>query len=490
MPRSPFLDDETFLLSTETARRLYHEHAAKMPIYDYHCHLPPKDLAENRQFTNLFEIWLEGDHYKWRAMRAAGVEEKYCTGGADPYDKFLAFARTVPQTLRNPLYHWTHLELRRYFGIDALLSEHTAREIWDEANQRLKSMRVGDILAKFDVALVGTTDDPADDLRYHQQLRDHSPYATTIVPAFRPDKAHSVLSAANFNAYVDRLAAANAGIARDSIASSARQGGADSASFYGFLDLLRDRHAFFHDLGSRLSDHGLTHIPLASCSDTQAKNIYDQLRAGNDISQQDADRFTVWMLLFFGELDHDKGWTQQYHLGAMRNNNGWALRHLGPDTGFDSIGDYPQGEGLSAFLGALAGREKLAKTVLYNLNPADNYLFAGMVGNFQSSAAPGWMQHGSGWWFLDQAQGMRWQLDALSNLGLLSRFVGMLTDSRSFMSYPRHEYFRRLLCDMLGHDAERGELPDDMELLSRVVEDICFHNARRYFNMPLHAKYG
>ncbi len=469
-----FIHDD-FLLSNDAARTLYHEHAAKQPIYDYHCHLPPADLAANRSFGNLFEVWLEGDHYKWRAMRANGVDETYCTGDADPYDKFLAFARTVPHTIRNPLYHWTHLELQRYFGIDLLLSEDTAKEVWDEANRQLASMNVKAILDKFDVALIGTTDDPADTLEHHKALAHDKPYDTAVYPAFRPDKTHNLADAKAFAAYVRSIEQAS-GVACDTLD--------------GFLDAVAQRHAFFHQMGSRLSDHGLTHVPAVDCSESDAHRIFGRAREGLNIDPIDQDKFTVYMMLFFGKLDSDAGWTKQLHLGAMRNNNAWAFERLGPDTGFDSIGDYPQGEGLSAYLGTLAGREQMPRTILYNLNPADNYLFATMIGNFQDGRTVGKVQYGSGWWFLDQKEGMTWQLNALSNLGLLTRFVGMLTDSRSFLSYPRHEYFRRLLCDMLGRDVEAGELPRDLAMLGRVVENICFHNAKGYFQMALGPKYA
>ena len=333
------------------------------------------------------------------------------------------------------------------------------------------------ILDRFNVALIGTTDDPADSLEHHKTLHVDSPFDTAVYPAFRPDKAYTLTNVSAFNGYVDKLAAV---------------GGACD-TFEQFLDVLASRHAYFHEMGSRLSDHGLTHLPVATCSDAEAKAIYAKARGGEQPTSDERDQFTVYMMLFFGELDANAGWTKQLHLGAIRNNNGWAWEHLGPDTGFDSIGDYPQGEGLSSYLGALAGRQKLPKTILYNLNPRDNYLFATMAGNFNGAgdpdSPPGKMQFGSGWWFLDQKEGMTWQLNALSNLGLLPRFVGMLTDSRSFMSYPRHEYFRRLLCDLLGRDVESGELPDDRDLLGRVVEDICFRNARDYFGMKLSPKY-
>ncbi len=472
----PFIHND-FLLSNDTARGLFHRHAVHPPIFDYHCHLSPADLAADRKFDNLYDIWLAGDHYKWRAMRANGVDERFCTGDADPYDKFLAWARTVPHTLRNPLYHWTHLELQRYFGIDVLLSEATAAEVWDTANAKLAGMSVGSILDEFNVALIGTTDDPTDTLEHHRDLELHNTLPhTAVVPAFRPDKAYNTTGdPATWNAWVDALEAI----------SGTRCGKLD-----GFLDALRARHGYFHAVGSRISDHGLTHLPVATCTDKAAKSIFKKLRDGEKISGRDRDKFTVYLMLFFGELDHAADWTKQLHLGAMRNNNGWALENLGPDTGFDSIGDYPQGQGLSHYLGTLAKRGHLPRTILYNLNPADNYLFAAMIGNFQDGKTAGKVQFGSGWWFLDQLEGMTLQINALSNLGLLTKFVGMLTDSRSFLSYPRHEYFRRLLCDLLGRDIEAGLLPADMAQIGRVVEDICFNNAAGYFGMALKGRHA
>lgn len=481
-----FIHDD-FLLSNAPARRLYHGHAAGVPIYDYHCHLPPADLARNRCFDTLADLWLDGDHYKWRAMRANGVDEQLITGDADPYDRFLAWARTVPDTIRNPLYHWTHLELKRYFGIDTLLNADTAKEVWDEANRQLKQMPVSVILEKFNVALIGTTDDPADDLTHHAKTRADGNFPDTAVyPAFRPDKAYTTANPKSWNAYIDRVAEAS-GTACDTLA--------------GFLAALDQRHAFFHRSGSRLSDHGLACLPTADCTTQQAGAIFDQLRSGHAINADDAQRFTFFTMLYFGELDTQRGWVKQLHLGPIRNTNAYALKHLGPDTGFDSIGDKPQGDGLARYLGTLAERGHLPKTILYNLNPADNYLFATMAGNFQGSAGtpgspgggagvPGRIQYGSGWWYLDQDEAIRWQINALSNTGLLSRFVGMLTDSRSFMSYPRHEYFRRVLCDLLGNDIETGRLPADYALIGRIVENICFNNARDYFDMQLKGKHA
>ncbi|MEZ6190387.1 MAG: glucuronate isomerase [Phycisphaerales bacterium] len=475
-----FIHDD-FLLSCEPARRLYHGHAAGMPIYDYHCHLPPADLAANRRFETLAEIWLDGDHYKWRAMRANGVDEKLITGDADPYDRFLAWAATVPDTIRNPLYHWTHLELKRYFGIDTLLNADTAKDIWDEANRQLKQVPVSAILDKFNVALIGTTDDPADDLKHHAKIKADNTFPdTAIYPAFRPDKACATADVKAWNTYIDRIAQVS-GKACDSLGA--------------LLAAIRQRHTFFHAAGSRVSDHGLTCMLQADCTTPQAESIFDRLRAGNAVTGDDTDRFTVYLMRFFGELDTQRGWVKQLHLGAMRNTNTHALKNLGPDTGFDSIGDYPQGQGLARYLGTLAERGHLPKTILYNLNPADNYLFATMAGNFQgtlggAAGVPGRIQYGSGWWYLDQEEAMRWQINALSNTGLLSRFVGMLTDSRSFMSYPRHEYFRRVLCDMLGSDIQTGRLPADYDLIGRIVENICFNNARDYFGMQLKGRHA
>lgn len=470
-----FINDD-FLLSNDTARTLYHEHAADQPIYDYHCHLPPADLANDRQFDNLYDVWLAGDHYKWRAMRTNGVPERLCTGDADPFEKFKAYARTVPHTLRNPLYHWTHMELKRYFGIDTLLNEDTAEEVWTEANRQLKQMRVSDILAKFKVAVIGTTDDPADTLEHHAALRDNSPLADTAVyPAFRPDKCYQIADPAKYNAY---------------IAGLEKAAGASCDSFDAFIEVIRARHDYFHEMGSRLSDHGLNVMPVASCTQGQARAIFDKVRGEQHPTENEQHQFLVYVMDQLGEMDADKGWAKQLHLGAMRNNNPWALENLGPDTGFDSIGDWLQAEGLSRYLGGLAGRNKMPKVVLYNLNPHQNYVFATMIGNFMDGSVPGKVQFGSGWWFCDQLEGMTWQMNALSNCGLLTRFVGMLTDSRSFLSYPRHEYFRRLLCELIGRDVEAGLLPKDMAMLGQVVENICFKNAVEYFGMALKGKWA
>lgn len=461
---------EDFLLTTRAARRLYHQFAEAEPIFDYHCHLPPKDLAENRRFKNLFEIWLEGDHYKWRAMRSNGVAERYCTGDAEPLEKFRAWAATVPHTLRNPLYHWTHLELARYFGIRELLDQSSADRIWKKANSRLAQpeLTAQGITRKFKVTTICTTDDPVDDLRHHAALARSGCFAR-VLPAFRPDKALTVHQPAGFNDWLMRLAAAS---------------NTDINNFAAFLEALRRRHDFFHAHGCRLSDHGLNRCYADFCTEPVAGEIFERARAGQPASPEEHGRFAAFMMLFFGQLDAAKGWVKQLHLGAMRNNNTRLMQQIGPDAGFDSIGDFPQGEALARYLDRLDQENALPKTILYNLNPADNYLFATMIGNFQDGSVAGKIQWGSGWWFLDQKEGMQWQLNALSNLGLLSRFVGMITDSRSFMSYPRHEYFRRTLCQLIGRDVENGEIPDDDSLVGPMIRNICYANAQQYFNLP------
>lgn len=465
-----FIHDD-FLLESAAARRLYHQHAAAEPILDYHCHLSPKHVAENRRFNNLFEIWLEGDHYKWRAMRANGVDERLVTGGADPYDKFLAWARTVPATLRNPLYHWTHLELARYFGIDELLDESTADMVWQRANEQLagEALRAHGILGKFGVVAVCTTDDPTDDLEYHRQIAA-SGLKTKVFPTFRPDKALLVSQPDLFNDWVGKLAAAAS---------------IDISSFQDFLDALKQRHDYFHSLGGRLSDHGLNVCYADPCTQDEASAIFEEARSCQPASPEEHRKFASFLMLYFGRLDAGKGWTKQLHLGARRNNNSRMFAQLGPDTGFDSIGDWPQIDALGDYLDLLDSENALPKMVIYNLNPADNYAIATMVGNFQDGRIAGKIQFGSGWWFLDQKEAMEWQMNALSNCGLLSRFVGMLTDSRSFMSYPRHEYFRRTLCNLLGSDVEKGLLPDSDELLAPLVQGICHGNARELLGLPL-----
>jgi len=463
-----FINDD-FLLTTQAAKRLYHEYAEDQPILDYHSHLSPRDIAEDRQFANLFEIWLEGDHYKWRAMRANGVREAYCTGGASPFDKFMAWARTAPFTLRNPLYHWTHLELKRYFGIDSLLDEATAPSVWEKANALLATddLRAQGILDKFRVRAVCTTDDPADDLVYHRRMASLA-LETRMYPTFRPDRALNVQLPGVFNAWVDRLAAAS---------------DVHIAVYADFQHALHRRHDFFHSVGCRLSDHGLNFCYADPCPEQEAAAIFDKARAGHAVTSGEQVRFASGLMLFFGRLDAEKGWTKQLHLAARRNSSSRAFEALGPDTGFDSIGDWPQADPLGRYLDLLDRENALPRTIVYNLNPADNYAIAAMVGNFQDGSIPGKIQFGSGWWYLDQKEGMEWQINALSNVGLLSRFVGMLTDSRSFMSFPRHEYFRRVLCNLIGKDVENGGLPNDYDLVGGMVRNICFKNAKDYLGL-------
>ncbi len=465
---TPFLDDETFLLQSEPARRLYHEVAAGQPIYDYHSHLPAGQIAADHVFPDLHAAWLAGDHYKWRAMRANGVPERLVTGDAPPYEKFLAFAATVPRTIRNPLYHWTNLELRRTFGITDLLDETTAASVWHRANEQLAAKPVRQLLAERRVAVVCTTDDPADRLDDHATANRAG--GTRVYPTFRPDKALAVDQPTAFNAWVDRLSAVT---------------GVGCGTLDGLLAALDRRHADFHAAGGRLSDHGLSRCDADDCTDAQAGRTFDAARGGTAAAPADAAAFRSHLMLFFGRLNAARGWTQQLHLGALRNASTRGVRTLGPDTGFDSIGDGPQAASLARYLDRLDVDGRLPRTVLYNVNPSDNYALATLAGNFQDGTVPGKVQFGSGWWFLDQKQGMEWQLDALSNCGLLSRFVGMLTDSRSFLSFPRHEYFRRILCNLIGRDVVHGELPDDMGLLGRVVADVCYGNAHRYFGLDV-----
>lgn len=465
-----FIHDD-FLLQTETARRLYHEYAEAEPILDYHTHLPPEDVVANRRFANLFEIWLEGDHYKWRALRACGVEEQFCTGSAEPFEKFLAWARTVPQTLRNPLYHWTHLELKRYFDIDLPLNENTANEIWETAGTKLQGdeLTTHGILDKFNVRCVCTTDDPTENLSHHQAIAK-SELRTRVYPTFRPDAALRINEPQQYADWLEKLRSVS---------------DVDIGSHSDLLEALKRRHDAFHQLGCRLSDHGLEYCYASECVDSDAEQIFRKVLHGESVSSAEHEQFATNLMLHFGAWDAEKGWTKQLHLGALRNNSPRMLAQLGRDTGYDSIGDWPQAKNLSWYLGRLDAEGLLPKTIIYNLNPAANYMLAAMIGNFQESGIAGKVQMGSGWWFLDQLEGMTWQLNALSNLGLLSTFVGMLTDSRSFMSYPRHEYFRRCLCNLLGTEVEQGLLPDDMELVGNLVKKVCYSNAHDYLGLQI-----
>lgn len=473
-----FIHDD-FLLDTDVACDLYHNFAKRQPILDYHCHLEPRLIADDHRFRSMTELWLEGDHYKWRAMRANGVSEDFCSGAASDAEKFQAWAQTVPYTLRNPLYHWTHLELSFPFGIrDCLLSAETAAEIYDRCNVQLASpeFTAQGLLTQYNVAVVCTTDDPVDSLEHHRRYADEcaqqgqAACATRLLPTFRPDHCLAVEHPDSLNTYLDTLSAV---------------AGVDIRSYDTLLDALRKRHAAFHEAGCRLSDHGLEAMVAEEASAAQVKKAFNRVRSGKPLSVLDARRLKSSLLHDLAIMDHEQGWVQQFHLGALRDNNSRALAALGPNTGFDSIADVPQAAELSHFLNGLDKGDRLAKTILYNLNPRDNEVFATMAGNFQDGKVAGKIQYGSAWWFLDQLDGMEKQLNALSNMGLLARFVGMLTDSRSFLSFSRHEYFRRLLCNMLGNDVRRGVIPNDRDLLGWLVKRICFKNARRFFGFSL-----
>ncbi|MEY4244790.1 MAG: glucuronate isomerase [Verrucomicrobiota bacterium] len=463
--------DENFLLHSPTARRLFHEVAKDQPIIDYHCHLSPREIATNHRWDSIADIWLGGDHYKWRLMRANGVDENLITGESSPREKFQAWAETVPYTLRNPIHHWTHLELQRYFGIDLLLSPKTADEIWDRTQAKLAEpdFCVHGILNRFDVRVVGTTDDPADPLDDHLAIAA-SDLRTQVLPTFRPDKALAVDRPDLLVPWLKKLSA----ISHTSI-----------ERLSDLLSALQKRHDAFHAAGGRLSDHGLDRLPALACTDEEAAVIFDKALSGKAASPEEKEKFSFYLMIFFGQLDAARGWTKQLHLGAFRGCNTLMTKRLGPDTGYDTIGDTTQGAALVNYLDALATGGSLPKIVIYNLNPRDNYLFACLTGVFQDGTVPGKIQFGSGWWFLDQKDGMELQLDALSATGLLSRFVGMLTDSRSFLSFPRHEYFRRIFCNLIGGEADRGELPDDFEALSELVRAVCFGNAQRHFGFDV-----
>ena len=459
-----------FLLSNDAAIRLYHVYAAQQPIIDYHNHLSPKDIASNRRFENLFEMWVNHDHYKWRAMRANGIPERLVTGNGDPKEKFLAFAATVPYTLRNPIYHWTHLELKRFFDIDELLCESNAEAIWDECNQQIQSrdeLTTQGILKKFNVTALCTTDDPVDSLEYHQQVAQ-TDFETKDYPAFRPDWALFVHRPEEFIEWLGKLSQA-AGISVETLDD--------------LLTALKIRHDFFHSLGCRLSDHGCESVPANFCDVATARKIFDAAKAGVAATAEQHEQYSTFMLIELAKMDAEKSWTNQFHTGVWRNNNTRLFNEVGRDLGCDSMGDTPQGRSLGRFLDRLDQENMLPKTIVYNLNPSDNYLISTMIGNFQGGGVAGKMQFGSGWWYLDQKEGMEWQINTLSNTGLIARFVGMLTDSRSFMSFIRHEYFRRILCNMFGKDMVNGEMPNDFSLVGGIVQDICYGNAKRFLEL-------
>lgn len=463
---------ENFLLETKTAVDLYHTYAAELPIIDYHCHIPPKEIAENKKFGNLTQIWLYGDHYKWRAMRTAGVTEKYITGNASDWEKFEKWSETVPKTIRNPLYHWTHLELKRPFGIsDRLLNKDTAKGIWNECNEKLSTdnFSTQGIIRQMNVEIICTTDDPVDTLEYHLALLNQKNLDVAVLPAFRPDKGMMVDRPDIFLPWVKKLAEIS---------------GLNIITFTDFLEAIRRRHEFFHKMGCRLSDHGIENIYCEDYTDSEIRNIFDKSICGKVLDDVEVLKFKSAMLYEFAVMDHEKDWVQQFHLGVIRNNNTRYYKKLGPDTGFDSIGDFDTAKPTAKFLDKLDVDDKLAKTILYNIKPSDNEVMATMIGNFQDGTIPGKIQYGSAWWFLDQKSGMEKQMEALSNLGLLSHFVGMLTDSRSFLSYPRHEYFRRVLCNILGNEIEKGLIPNEKQLIGEMIKDICYRNAKTYFGFP------
>ena len=462
----PFIHDN-FLLENKYAEELYHTYAKHQPIIDYHNHLSPKEIFEDKVYNNLTNVWINGDHYKWRAMRTLGINEQFITGEASDKDKFLNWSKTVPYTMRNPLYHWTHLELARYFDIYDLLNEKSAEKIYHETSEKLSSQEYScrNLLQKVNAELVCTTEDPVDSLEYHQKLAK-SNFNVKVSTAFRPDKA-ILIAGDGFNSYMDAL-----GKAAD----------IEITSYQDLQEALKKRIIYFDENGCKLCDHGLNQISFESFTESEVDAIFKKKISGGMLSSEDISKFETALLLFLSETYHELGWVQQFHLGALRNNNARMHNILGPDTGWDSIGDYPQAQKLSAFLNALDSKDKLTKTIIYNLNPADNEVMATMIGNFNDGSIKGKVQFGSGWWFLDQKDGMTKQLNALSNMGLISCFIGMLTDSRSFLSFPRHEYFRRILCNLLGDEIHRGELPNDMEWIGKMVSDISYNNAKEYFN--------
>ena len=461
-----FLDAD-FLLQTETAKKLYHDFAKQMPVIDYHCHLPVQQIADDINFKNLTQIWLYGDHYKWRAMRTNGVPESFITGDKSDYEKFEKWAETVPYTLRNPLYHWTHIELQRYFGVHELLTADSAKKIYDDCTSLLqaKEYSVRNLLRKMNVEVVCTTDDPTDSLEYHRKIKDDG-FEIKVLPAFRPDKAMNTDDVGEFKLYVKKLE---------------RASGINVTSYQSYLDALKQRHDFFATMGCSVSDHGLEYIYAEDYTEDEINATFNKITNGRELSLDERLKFKSAMLHLFATWDHEKGWVQQYHVGALRNNNTRMLAVSGPDTGWDSIGDFRQAASMSKFFDKLDGTNQLAKTILYNLNPSDNELMATMAGSFNDGTVPGKIQFGSAWWFLDQKDGMTEQMNALSNMGLLSRFIGMITDSRSFLSYPRHEYFRRILCNLFGDEIENGDLPNNIEWTGKIIKDICYYNAKQYF---------
>ncbi|MFP7735207.1 glucuronate isomerase [Priestia aryabhattai] len=462
--------DENFLLTNETAAHLYNTYAKDMPIIDYHCHLNPQEIYENKQFKTLTNVWLDGDHYKWRLMRANGIEEEKITGSASDYEKFLAWAKTVPMTIGNPLYHWTHLELKRFFDIDEILNEHTAPVIWEKANEKLSSGKFGarDLITRSNVKVICTTDDPTDSLEYHMKLRDVQNFETQVLPSFRPDKGLEI-NQEGFKSWITKLQ------------------GCSHHSIHTYDDLLKaleSRARFFHSMGGRLSDHALNKIVYTQTSKEEVSQIFLKALKGEVVSAEEESKYKSYTLIFLGKLYNELDWAMQFHLHALRNNNTKMFRQLGPDTGYDSMYDGQVAEPLVQLLDRMDVQNSLPKTILYSLNPKDNYVLASIIGSFQGDGIPGKLQLGTAWWFNDQREGMLEQMKALSNVGLFSRFIGMLTDSRSFLSYTRHEYFRRLVCSLIGTWVEAGEVPNDQQLLEQIVRGICYENAKDYFSFP------
>ncbi len=468
MSNKIFITDD-FLLHSEAARTLYHEYAKEQPIFDYHCHLSPKDIAEDRQFENLAQIWIDGDHYKYRAMRANGVDEKFITGDASDYEKFVKWAETVPYTLRNPLYHWTHLELKNYFGITTLLDADSAQSIYSQCSELLKKPEysVKNLLRKMNVKVVGTTDDPTDDLQYHKKIKDDN-FEIAVLPSFRPDKASEMEKGQAFIDYILKLE---------------KTVGYPVKDFLSLMKALQERHDFFHEMGCRISDHGHANFYGEEYTATEVNSIFEKALKGEIVTVLEINKYKSAVLFELALMNKAKSWAQQFHVGAIRNNNAKMLQDIGPDQGFDSLGDLNMADNMSKFLGRLSQCDGLTKTIVYNLNPRDSEMFAAMAANFNDGKIAGKMQYGAAWWFLDQKDGMEKQLNVLSNFGLLSRFVGMVTDSRSFLSFPRHEYFRRILCNVLGDEMEKGELPNNMKNIGTMVEAICYKNAETYFEI-------
>ncbi|MCF8888946.1 glucuronate isomerase [Priestia megaterium] len=464
-----FMDDN-FLLTNETAAHLYNTYAKDMPIIDYHCHLNPQEIYENKQFETLTNVWLDGDHYKWRLMRANGIEEEKITGSASDYEKFLAWAKTVPMTIGNPLYHWTHLELKRFFDIDEILNEHTAPFIWEKANEKLRSGEFGarDLITRSNVKVICTTDDPTDSLEYHMKLRDVQEFETQVLPSFRPDKGLEI-NQEGFKNWIAKL--------QDCSHHSIH-------TYDDLLKALESRARFFHSMGGRLSDHALNKMVYTKTSKEEVSEIFLKALKGEGVSTEEESKYKSYTLIFLGKLYNELGWAMQFHLHALRNNNTKMFHQLGPDTGYDSMYDGQVAEPLVQLLDQMDVQNSLPKTILYSLNPKDNYVLASIIGSFQGDGIPGKLQLGTAWWFNDQREGMLEQMKALSNIGLFSRFIGMLTDSRSFLSYTRHEYFRRLVCSLIGTWVEEGEMPNDQQLLEQIVKGICYENAKDYFSFP------